>query len=416
MQGFYRLARVAAVLALGALLFAPRQVPSVQAQGQDILGKFKQITEGSFLENLGQWDQEARFRSGGNGEEVWFAPGRLMFALYEAPPAPDTLIGEQGPEQLPEPEPLGGHAVEAAFVDANEVEPVADGVQPGDYNWLVGDLNVTGAHSYDRITYPEIWDGIDLQFWGDADPEGSLKSLLVVRPGADLGSVGFRYSGQDDLYLNEDGSLVIRTPLGDIVDRAPLAYTGSGDEVAVSFTLIGDVVGYEVGAYGAGETLYIDPSVIFSRRFGTTSTDYTLDMETDGTNRYTASISITTGFPTTAGVIGPNNTGSYDWLFIKFDATNNTMIWATYMGSTTVDYGAQIEFARNAAGQLTGNLIVGGFSLGAHTGTGIAGVIPPIPANTTSSTTYQAVVFEINSTATGIVRSARFGGNTTTYV
>ncbi len=410
-QGGARLLpRLIGALILGGLVFASGiEATSVSAQDESVLNRFKRIADGSFLENLGQWDEEARFRAGGNGEEVWFAPGRLMLALYEAPPAPDPLMGEAGPEQLPEPEPLGGHAVEVAFVDANETEPVATGEQPGDYNWLVGDLDVTGAHTYDRITYPDLWDGIDLQYWGDADPEGHVKALYVVAPGADSGQIALRYSGQDRIWIDEQQQLQIDTPLGRITDSEPIAYTQSGQPVEVSYVLEGDTLRFDVAGYAANETLYIDPSVIFSRRFGTTSTDYTLDMETDGSNRYFASISLTTGFPTTGGVIQPNNAGSYDWLFTKFDQANNVLIWATYMGSTTVDYGAQIELMPN------GNLIVGGFSLGAHS-TGIAGVIPPIPANTTASTTYQAVVFEINSTATGIVRSARFGGNTTTYV
>jgi len=89
---------VAAVAAMGLLLgsFSPQvaaqAAPQGPAQAQDAsaIPQLKRLTEGAFVENLGQWDAEAKFRAGGVSEgEVWFAPSRLMYTLWQAPEALD---------------------------------------------------------------------------------------------------------------------------------------------------------------------------------------------------------------------------------------------------------------------------------------------------------------------------------------
>ncbi|MCE7939573.1 MAG: hypothetical protein DYG90_13540, partial [Chloroflexi bacterium CFX6] len=133
-------------------------------------------------------------------------------------------------------------------------------------------------------------------------------------------------------------------------------------------------------------------------------------MKEDATGRFFGGITFSTNFPTTAGVIQPTALGTPDWYVAKFNTNNDTLLWSTFLGSSSSDYGGHLVLLAN------GNIVVAGHALNAHSGVGFGGSIPPIALNATASSTYQAVVYEMNSTGTARVRSVRFGGNTTTYV
>src|SRR5439155_14653642 len=87
----------------------------------------------------------------------------------------------------------------------------------------------------------------------------------------DPGVIRLSFDGADSLSLDADGNLVLATPLGDVVQQAPLVYQtvdGSREPVSGKFVLLGhDEVGFQLGAYDASLPLTIDPALGYSTRF-----------------------------------------------------------------------------------------------------------------------------------------------------
>ena len=51
-----------------------------------------------------------------------------------------------------------------------------------------------------------------------------LKSTVVVRPGADPDVIRLAYRGATAVQLEPSGSIVVNTQLGEIREKAPIAY------------------------------------------------------------------------------------------------------------------------------------------------------------------------------------------------
>ena len=60
--------------------------------------------------------------------------------------------------------------------------------------------------AYGAVLYREAYPGIDLKFYGNGR---ELEYDLIVRPGADLSRVKFRYGGVAGLKVDNEGNLAI---------------------------------------------------------------------------------------------------------------------------------------------------------------------------------------------------------------
>jgi hypothetical protein len=97
------------------------------------------------------------------------------------------------------------------------------------------------AH-YGKITYKDIYPGIDIEFMLDPKVEGvGYKYNVVVNPGASLSQVRLKVLGAQDLKLNDKGNLVYSTSLGNIEESIPYSYIqtkeGSKQEAKVLYDL-----------------------------------------------------------------------------------------------------------------------------------------------------------------------------------
>ncbi|MCE7938089.1 MAG: hypothetical protein DYG90_05715, partial [Chloroflexi bacterium CFX6] len=415
LQTRYRRLIAGGAVLLAMMALGMHQISPASAQADDtpdLSALFKQITDGVFLPNEGQWPDEPRFRSGGNGSEIWFAPDRIMYALVESQ---GVELGKD-PESVPPPpdpqadQPQRYHNVEVAFAGANEeVELVGDGPLDVEYNWLVGDVDVTGVHPFARIAYKRLWNGIDLQFHGDA--EGAVKSVFVVAPGADTRQIQLRYTGQDGIRIDPDGNLVLATSLGEIIEKAPVAFTADGERVPVAFLLDGSTVTIKVDTYDTRKVLYIDPTLVFARQLGGSSGEYyNPGMVEDATSRFILGwtlSSVWTGLP--GGGFQSSFQGGQDWFIAKFDLANTTLTAFTFIGTTSTEYTpGELVLAPN--GDL---LFAGSTATTASFGTAVQYV--PIGASTI--TTPRVAVVRINNALNAISnnRVPVLGGNSSTY-
>ncbi|RYD97775.1 MAG: hypothetical protein EOP54_09870 [Sphingobacteriales bacterium] len=201
------------------------------------------------------------------------------------------------------------------------------------------------ARSFERVTYKEVYPGIDWVLYVSKDQMGKaqLKYDFVVHPGADPGKIKLQYKGADAVKLHKDGSLSAATPMGTITEAAPYAYikpANNGEKaqaVASAYALNDNVLSFKTAAYTG--TLVIDPALEWGTYYGGAGFDLGTVLACDfaGNVFLTGASWLSTNIATT-GSHQSVNAGDFDAFLAKFDAAGNRL-WATYYGGSSLDYG-----------------------------------------------------------------------------
>lgn len=213
--------------------------------------------------------------------------------------------------------------------------------------------------SYASLWYRNLYAGIDLHYY---EKDSKLKYDLVVGANADYKNIKLQVSGAEKISINADGSLLLKTSLGNVQEGAPIVFE-DGKQLASKWKLDGNVLSFEITGHQAGHVLIIDPT---TRLWGTyygdagdeaffnCSTDVSLNCYAVGlTEAGTGTIIATTGaYQTTFGG------GTYDALIVKFNSAGQRQ-WATYYG------GAGDDALSACAVDASGNLYVSGTTDGA---------------------------------------------------
>ena len=233
--------------------------------------------------------------------------------------------------------------------------PTAAELLPTRTNYLVGDPSAwkTGVPSYGRVTYDDVYPGVDLVFFGN---QRRLEHDFVVAPGTDPGVIAFEVTGGERVAIDSAGDLVVTAAAGGTDARLarPVLYQDdpavnrSGSErrtVEGSFVLRGDSgnqVGFSVGAYDPKLPLVIDPVLITSTYLGGNGLDSAAAVDVDGAgNVYVVGATESADFPT-AKPLQPTlnrdgSAGKSDAFVVKYNPEGNTLLYATYLGGTARD-------------------------------------------------------------------------------
>ncbi len=216
-----------------------------------------------------------------------------------------------------------------------------------DISGLSGNTNSESA--YGELVYSEIYPGINLHYY---ESEGNLKYDFEMKPFADYRLIGFEIAGAEEIKLQKDGSVLIKTPFGSIEEQAPIVY--QNNEILPSkWKLEGNRLSFELSGYDPKFPCIIDPIV---REWGTyyggngwdASSKVVVDAGNNvllcGRSNSSSSLSIAT-----SGAHQDSIAGDFDAFITKFDQ-NGTRLWATYFGGPGVDYGNDITV--DAAGNI----------------------------------------------------------------
>ena len=205
---------------------------------------------------------------------------------------------------------------------------------PGVTNYVPGNDSSawhTGVSSFERVQYDEVYDGIDLEFYGRG---GKIEFDWIVAPFVDPSQITLVYAGMDHLSLDSGGNLVVAAGNQQLVQHAPVVYqvvAGQQREVAGSDRL-GDerTVRFELGAYDPSLPLVIDPVLDYSTYFGGSDNDYGWDMAADSAgNTYVIGTTMSSDL---AGGSGPD-TQNHRAFVAKF-TPQGQLAYMTMLGPT----------------------------------------------------------------------------------
>lgn len=192
-----------------------------------------------FIPNLGQWSGPHAFEASFGGLKAFLGESGAHFVLYQPDVVHDKLFHKDN-------KPLNLFAIQLDFPGSRAAK-----LQPADASLIKSHYYLgkqaqwrSNVSSYGKLAQSDIYPGIDL-VW--AQEEGNLKFDFVVETGADPGQIRVRYRGADKMVL-KNGRLHLSTPLGELVELAPVAYTESlmgRNPVSCRFALVDNVLRFE---------------------------------------------------------------------------------------------------------------------------------------------------------------------------
>lgn len=318
------------------------------------------ISSGFFIENKGQIRDQYNnpmnhidFVLHSNGLNVFIGAGRIYYQFARAGENSNSAIqlktDLEHKFKFPKPEPskknqtydLYRLEMELNGADLNTAPRVE---QPAGtkFNYYLpgcGTNGIKDVSSYRRIVYPDIYPGTD---WVIYLKDGKLKYDFILHEGADAANISLQYKGAQTQHLGTDGSLTITTPLGQITEDAPVAWTEKDHTpVRINFTPVNTGWGFTVAPWKG--SLVLDPGLSWSTYYGGNGMEVTEDVHT-----YNATVYIT-GCTTSLNQIATTGTyqtsyygGAEGDAFLARFGNDGTLLWATYYGGGSNDLGWSI--------------------------------------------------------------------------
>src|SRR5205085_875819 len=160
-----------------------------------------------------------------------------------------------------------GHVVRQRFVGAIDGVLIGEREQQTQWSFIHAGFDRTGdvrAASFVALEAEQIYPGINARYY---ERDGSLKYDLLVAPNADPSEVRIAFDGVARPSIAADGSLLLRTSVGELREQAPYCYQeieGVRRNVQARFLLDGRFVRFGIGEYDRSKPLVIDPTIAFS--------------------------------------------------------------------------------------------------------------------------------------------------------
>ncbi|MBP9068536.1 MAG: SBBP repeat-containing protein [Bacteroidia bacterium] len=208
---------------------------------------------------------------------------------------------------------------------------------------------VSGVMSFQQITYKNIYAGIDLKWYSE---NGHLKYDYYVAADVDHRVIKLKYEGATKLSLNEKGTLIITTALGEIVEQKPLVKQ-NGKILKSAWKIEGNTVSFTIEGRNNSLPMIIDPGIrIWGTYYGGTGGESTMNSAVDANGNVYTSGTTSSNNGNSIATVGSHQAtygGGQDNAFIaKFNASGVRQ-WATYYGGPTREFGISLALDNTGA-------------------------------------------------------------------
>ncbi len=327
----------------------------------------------SFTENKGQvHDQNYNARpdvlfSGTDGSLVFYLKNNGISYQLSKVDSWKEVEDEYTKEKRKELDKGTIYRLDVNWLNSNVRAKVIKGNSTGGFNNYYLKSCPEGAlevRSFEDITYAKIYEGIDLKWYYK---EGHLKYDYKVAAGADYKKIQLQLSGATDIKLNWKGELVISTPLGHIIEQAPLVIQNN-KELRAKWKINNRIISFDIENVDPYQAFTIDPLVrSWGTYYGGNGNEVDPFCTTDASGNVYIAGRTTTSLWTVFATVGAHQTtyvAGQDAFLVKFNSAGVRQ-WGTYYGDTGNDH------AVSCSTDAINNVYIAGFTTSA-TGTVIA--------------------------------------------
>nr|HMT30048.1 hypothetical protein [Bacteroidia bacterium] len=282
-----RFVLIAALILSGTSLFSQSNITSGATSVDFVKGHEKDVYGVStrFIQNIGQYG-ETHSNYPGMGKILYGYEGLEMPVLLTEKgvihlhrklkgPTPEEREKEERRKKRKEKETdfelqkIVDRAITMEWVNSNpNPEIIADELQEGYHTY--GSLP-SHANAYKKITYKELYPGVDLVYSFTERSEIGYEYSLIARPGANISAIKLRFGGDvRRVRLDEFGNLVIKSSINSVIETLPFSFYGDSPyskdkntiEIKSSYVVSGNEVSFVFPEnYDYTKTLVIDPFV-----------------------------------------------------------------------------------------------------------------------------------------------------------
>jgi uncharacterized protein (TIGR03437 family) len=232
---------------------------------------------------------------------------------------------------------------------------------------------VTGAPCWARLTYRNLYPGIDVTFYGHGN---ELEYDLRVRPGADPSRLVFAFDPDTRPSLQPSGNVVFSLSSGILAWQKPIAYQVVGEKhqpADARFAIRGDTISFQVSGWDRRNALVIDPTLSLATYFGGVGTNAARGIGVDSSGN----IVIAGG--TTSGNLPGLNANSFqvdykgladnttldpgDAFVAKMNPSATALLWVTYLGGTGNDSASSLALDASGNVYVTGSTLSSDFPI-----------------------------------------------------
>ena len=186
-----------------------------------------------FTQNQGQWPSSVVFKADFPlGQAVATNKGMLVGTFDPADISAQYNYGMKEEEakknHTPFNEPqvkVKGHAWIMNFVNSSPLMTIESKTRHTDvFNYFNGTSSnyKTGVSNYQEVWYMNVYDKVDVRYYPSQD--GTLEYDMVCKPGFNKNNMAIQMDGIPNVYLKQNGSLVLKTSVGEMTLPAPVAY------------------------------------------------------------------------------------------------------------------------------------------------------------------------------------------------
>ena len=356
-----------------------------------------------FKENKGQWHSNVLYRADIQGAAFFLEKKGFTFSLFSPEQVNEihNIERKQG-LQVANSQRIKFHGLKVSFEGAGDAMMLPSEPLAGINNYYLGNIEskwATNVLGYSHIRYIGLYPGIDLSLYSE---DGAAKYDFIVAPGADPNLIAMKYDGGDYMSIDETGSLIIGTSVGNYSEMKPIAYqmiNGKKKFVSCVFAKEGQTIQFSLGRYNKQLPLIIDPVVVASTYSGGAVTTYGHSAAYDDLgNVITGGRCFGAGYPITPGAFDATFGGSVDMAVTKLNPTGSARIYSTYIG------GSNDEYVHSMFSTANGDLILYGSCASPNYPT-TAGCY-----DASHNGLYDIVISKLNSTGTALIGSTFLGG------
>lgn len=303
----------------------------------------------SFTENKGQiYDQNYKPRadvlfSGTDGQLTFHIKNNgISYQLNKVVSWKEELLPGKQTQKISVPDRSSIYRIDANWLNTNPNTTIKTGKALKGYsNYYLEQCPDGALHvkAYEDITFEEIYPGIDLHYY---EENIGLKYDYLVKANADLKKIKIEIKGAE-IVLRPDGSLLLRTSIGDVCEGKPIAFQ-DGKQIKADWVIEGNIISFKINDYDHTKELVIDPPTrAWGTFYGGNGSEIINQSTSDASgNTYVTGIT-TTPSGTAIATSGSHQftyggTGVWDAFLAKFDSSG-VRLWGTYYGSVNNDYG-----------------------------------------------------------------------------